>query len=297
MTSKVGDIMNPPNRPPIELTWDALQAPDVTARVEQLRAAGAPPLIRSVGAPTSSSRNILHNGIVTLGLAGVVGGLLGWALSELMTNIRAEERTGSELSHWYGSSPTASAVVFALFIALGIGGVFAAWEGIEARSAKKVWRRLSVALPVLAIGGAIGGYLAEKLYESRIQAAYVSASAYLRETGDNGGALGQMEGARHIARGIGFAIFGLAIGLALGAASRSTKRAINGAIGGFLGGAVGGYTFDYVHIGDSGVASRLVAITICGTVIGLAVGLVEQVRKDNWLEIVSGGMAGKQFIL
>lgn len=284
-------------RVPVQVTWDDLQAPAVLARVDQLRAAGAPPLIRAVGAPTSSSKRLVHNGILRLGLVGTVGGLVGWALAELMTNTRADERASGDVSHWYGSSPKAAAIVFVLFIALGIGGVLAAWEGIEARSLHKVWIRMRLALPVLAAGGALGGFLAEKVYENRIKSALASAMSYYSATGDEAGARSQVLNAHHLARALGFALFGIAIGLALGAASKSSKRAVNGAIGGLVGGAAGGYLFDYIQVGDSGVASRLIAITICGAVIGLAVGLVEQVRKDNWLEIVSGGMAGKQFIL
>ncbi len=286
-----------PSRPPIEVTWDELQTPDVQARVEQLRAAGAPPLVRAVGAPITTSTSVFRNGIASLGLVGTVGGLVGWALSELMTNSRADEHAGRDVSHWYGSSATAAAVVFVLFIALGIGGILASWEGIEARSISKVWLRLRIALPVLAAGGALGGYFAEKVYESRIKSAVTSALTYLDATGDEAGAIEQFKGAQHLARALGFALLGIAIGVALGAASKSRKRAVNGAVGGLVGGGVGGYMFDYVHVGDSGVASRLIAITICGAVIGLAVGLVDHVRKDNWLEIVSGGMAGKQFIL
>ena len=285
--------MTTPPRPPVLVTWDELQAPEVSARVEQLRAAGAPPLVRAVGAPPSSTTSVLRNGIVTLGIAGVVGGLVGWALSELITNTRAPEGT----SHWYGDSDTAGAIVFVLFIALGLGGVLSAVDGLEARSLQKAWQRLRLALPVLAVGGVVGGYLAQKLYESRIDAAIKDASDYFDATGDTSGAFEQLQGAVHLSRGLGFALLGLAIGLALGLSSRSKQRAINGAIGGVVGGGVGGYVFDYVDLGDSGAMNRLVAIVITGAVIGLAVGLVEQVRRELWLEIVSGGMAGKQFIL
>src|SRR5207248_11537129 len=30
---------------------------------------------------------------------------------------------------------------------------------------------------------------------------------------------------------------------------------------------------------------------------GIAMGIAEQVRNEHWLDVVSGGMAGKQFIL
>jgi hypothetical protein len=63
-----------------------------------------------------------------------------------------------------------------------------------------------------------------------------------------------------------------------------------GAIGGFL----GGFIFDFL---PGEFAAQLVGIVILGTLIGLSTGLVEQAAKSRWIEIVSGGLAGKQFIL
>lgn len=288
--------MSTPSRPPVQVTWDELQAPDVQARVEQLRAAGAPPLVRAVGTPGASTPSALRNGVVVLGLVGLVGGLVGWALAEVLTNVRANDAR-EVVHHWYGDGTTARTVAFVFFLSVGLGGVIASWEGIEARSWPKVRLRLLLALPLLAAGGLLGGYVTAKVYESRVKSAAAQAEAYYDATGDLAGAYDQLKSAAHVSRAIGFALFAIVIGLALGAASRSTRRAVNGAVGGLVGGALGGWTFDYVHVGDSAVMSRAVAVTITGTIIGLAVGLVEQVRKEAWLEIVSGGMAGKQFIL
>jgi hypothetical protein len=99
----------------------------------------------------------------------------------------------------------------------------------------------------------------------------------------------------HLPRGIAWMIVGIASGLTVGVASRSVKRALlttgGGAIGGFIGGAI----FDYFSGSDW--TPQLIGIGITGLLIGLAMGLLEQAARTQWIEIVAGGMAGKQFIL
>jgi hypothetical protein len=101
-------------------------------------------------------------------------------------------------------------------------------------------------------------------------------------------------------RAIAFMLVGLCIGAGLGVVYRSWRRAQNGLIGGAIGGFIGGLMFNWVgnlvH-SDSGAASRAAALMITGVLIGLAVGAVDVIRKEAWLHIVSGGMAGKQFII
>jgi Inner membrane component of T3SS, cytoplasmic domain len=102
----------------------------------------------------------------------------------------------------------------------------------------------------------------------------------------------------HPPRGLAIGLVGIAIGAALGAASLSWQRALNGAIGGAVGGFVGGFLFDYFSSDSgSGVFPRLVALLVTGLLIGGSMGLIETARREHWLEILSGGMAGKQFIL
>ena len=101
----------------------------------------------------------------------------------------------------------------------------------------------------------------------------------------------------HLPRGIAIGVVGLAIGAGLGLASLSWRRALNGAIGGIIGGFVGGVPFRLHRR-----RRRMVP----------APGRHRPDRPPNrlddrprsrwldathWLEIVSGGMAGKQFIL
>ena len=273
-------------RTPIEIGWDELNSAEVTAQVNELRLAQAAPLVRSVGTPVSTGA-WWRGTIVSLAVAGVIGGLLSWALEELIA------RPDSD-APWYGSSHWTGAVVFTLMIGTGLGLTLACWDGITARSAKKAWAAALKALPVLAAGGIVGGLIAQKVFET-VMTGVVSDAVARAASGASDAELWQfIQDRSHFPRAIGFSIIGIAVGVAVGAASRSKRRAINGAVGGFVGGFVGGYLFDYM---GSGVSARVVALAVTGVMVGVAMGLVEQVRREHWIEIVSGGMAGKQFIL
>ena len=79
----------------------------------------------------------------------------------------------------------------------------------------------------------------------------------------------------------------------------SKQRAINGALGGLGGGAVGGLVFEWIT-GEElfGVSTgRLVSLLAVGLAIAYAIRLVETARREAWLSIVSGGMAGSKFIV
>jgi hypothetical protein len=285
---------------PVQISWSDLNTDSVTARVGQIRAARQVPLIQEVGAPIaagpSGALSWLRGSVGTLALAGLVGALLVWAIDE--TILQPDAAT-----HWYGDSTTTSNVIFTLVFVLGIGLVISAWEGAEARSWAKAGAALLKAVPVLICGGLVGGFITNAVYTSMVSNIYADANAAATSqtgSGQSGQqiALQYVQDHMHLPRGIAFAIVGLAVGAALGAASRSGRRALNGAIGGFVGGFVGGFLFDYIGAGSgSGVMSRLVATVLTGVLVGVSMGLIETARREHWLEIVSGGMAGKQFIL
>ena len=103
----------------------------------------------------------------------------------------------------------------------------------------------------------------------------------------------------HPVRGLAWMLVGVAAGVAAGASSRSWKRIGLAAAGGAIGGFLGGVIFDFIATESSGseAIAQAVGITLVGTLIGLAASLAEQAAKSRWIEIVRGGLAGKQFIL
>jgi hypothetical protein len=80
----------------------------------------------------------------------------------------------------------------------------------------------------------------------------------------------------------------------VGIASKSLKRTGLTVAGGAAGGFIGGFLFDFIP--GEAVAQAL-GITITGMLIGLSMAILEQAARTQWIEIVEGGMAGKQFIL
>lgn len=263
------------------ISEDDLAQPHIDERVQALEAAATPQTVRQVGAPPAGGTSRVSSNIGALALAGLLGGILGWILSEVPT--RPDSETGP-LADNLGAS---AALFFALF-ALGLAAVLSAWDGLEARSPQKVGAARGRALPLAGIGGAISGYFAQvAVFEPILESAFERATSEA-----------DMLTAYHLARGFGFGLAGFVIGAALGAASGTGKRAVNGAVGGAVGGFVGGFAFDYIgQATNSGAPSRAVAFALTGVLVGLAISLVEHARKEHWLEIVSGGMAGKQFIL
>lgn len=273
----------------LTITSEDLASPTVDSAVDRMKSAQEVQTVRSVGAPTAvaaGQSNWLLSTAASLTLAGLIGGAVGWILSEFL----APEST-AESSH----AVAMHTALWTAFVAAGVALVLAGWEGFQMRSTAKAKNALARAVPLAVAGGAISGYLAQKIYEPMNRG--VVEEAFRRATSEDE-FLRIIRDGSHLPRGLGFALFGAVMGLALGAATKSNRRAVNGLLGGAAGGFVGGFVFDYINIGEGdGGANRLIALVITGAVIGLAVGLVENARKEFWLEILSGGMAGKQFIL
>ena len=101
------------------------------------------------------------------------------------------------------------------------------------------------------------------------------------------------------ARSVAWAILGMFLAIAPGVVMRSGKKFWLGLFGGLIGGLIGGMLFDVIGdiIGDQGWISRFVGFSAIGMVAGGATGIFENAAKQGWLKVVSGLIAGKQFIL
>jgi Inner membrane component of T3SS, cytoplasmic domain len=278
----------PTGRPAkLHISAEDLDTPEVGARIDQLRAAQAAPLVRPVGAtvPQTGRGSWWRGNVPTLALVGFGGGLVGWLGAELIARPDSEDP-------WYGNSVNVGTILFVGVFAVALGFALGLWDGIQARSRRKMLLAARRLAPFMLGASVAGGFVAQQVFTGMLEA------AYRRALDDN--SVEAFQSSLHLARGVAFAIAAGSLGLALGGASRSGRRAVNAAIGGVVGGFVGGFLFDYVGEwldADSGTVPRLVALSLCGAMVGVGIGLVEAVRKEHWLEIASGGMAGKQFIL
>jgi hypothetical protein len=279
-------MTTPPDSSSLHIGWDDLYTPETDGYVQQLQAAQAAPLVRAVGDATDAKPTWYRGQIVQMALAGLAGGIVAFGLQELIVRPDVLQAT---------DDPTVSNVLFTVLIGFGIGLVIAAWEGIAARSLAKVGRMLAFAAPALLLTTLVGGFVANAIYSPWMESVYDRLLSQAIALDWTDAEFFQAAGnATHMPRGVAWAIVGLAAGVGIGLTSRQVQRVINGALGGLLGGFVGGVVFDFF---TSGVSARITGIAITGLAIGLGIGLVEVARRQHWLEIMTGGMAGKQFIL
>jgi len=245
---------------------------------------------------------------IYLGLAGLIGAVVGWGIAEpgfvddqghrwgniwilplvvtfMCTGFAVAESIVEpgfvdDQGHRWGNIWILPLVV--TFMCTG----FAVAESIVERSARKAAIRIGITLPLGVVLGFILSMLADLIYNIALG---ICAAA---------GAQSFHNPAVWIARGLAWAVFGIAGGIVYGIIGRSGRKTSYGALGGALGAAIGGLIFDPISFAThGGVASRAVGFGLLGLATGIAMGLVESALKDRWLYVTSGPLAGKQFIL
>ena len=103
-----------------------------------------------------------------------------------------------------------------------------------------------------------------------------------------------------VGRSLAWGAVGMTLALGQGVAVKSKRLIFNGLIGGCLGGLFGGMFFDPIVKlipSDGAEISRAIGCTMVGLMIGLCIGLVEQLSKESWLLLRSGPLHGKQFVI
>jgi hypothetical protein len=170
---------------------------------------------------------------------------------------------------------------------------FALAESLVERSARKALIRVGLSLPLGIVLGFVFDFIANIVYSIGMGlCAQAGVQSYHNP-------------AVWIARGLAWAIFGVAGGIVYGIIGRSVKKAGYGALGGAIGAAIGGTIFDPISFvashdtasAHSGAVSRAVGFALFGLATGVAIGLVESALTDRWLYVTAGPLAGKQFIL
>jgi hypothetical protein len=272
------DLASSPDASPAPAPTQALPtvegAPPQARRVD----VGAPPLARSSGSGnflrTVQGRNIA---------AAACGITLGWAVCEI-THLGLWTATSS-----FGQDLTVG--VYTGVVGLCFAVVYAGWEQILARSGE------GIKLAVLRAGpwgfglAFAAGFVAQIVYRHFVYqilrgitlAEVVNISSNVK---------------LYLARAMAWGLFGLGMGVAVAGGLKAKEKLINGVIGGAVGGAVGGIVFHWASFNiHSETAARFVGLIVVGVSIGLAIGLVEKARRDAWMHITHGPMAGKEFIV
>jgi MFS family permease len=209
-----------------------------------------------------------------LGLAGLIGALIGWGVCEPWF---VDSPSGG---HFWADFLMIPAIVGLLCLGFGVA------ESIVERSVKKALIRAAICLPLGAVLGVVFEFIANIIYSIGISICVEMGA----QTNHNP--------ALWVARGIAWMVFGAAGGVVYGTAGMSGKKVLYGVLGGVLGAGLGGILFDPIAIATHGGAvSRAVGFALVGMATGIAVGLVESALKDRWLYVTAGPLAGKQFIL
>lgn len=206
----------------------------------------------------SGGQNLLQNGLVVLGLTGFVGGMIGAILSEVIQSPESEQ------ANFFPDSLYKSTGVWFALAMLGIGAAMSVSQGITERNPEKSTRAALLAVPAAVVGGFFAGVIAQWVYGKM-----VVESSFPNE----------------VPRSIGWAIAGGLGGAAIGLGFRSAVRVRNCLLGGLAGGFVGGLAFNSIgEIVQSGTGSRFVGITLIGTLMGVAVGLIDMVTVSCFVE-------------
>ena len=155
------------------------------------------------------------NRLGILALSGLIGGIIGFALSEMF---------GPDPSN---SSPSQLKIDTGIWFALAMFGMGAAIVAGNAFLDRKppAPENIAIAVGALLVGGFIAGYLAQTVYWSMLENASQDTSV-------------------RPARAIGWLIAGALGGVAVGSSFRTFKRIQNGLLGGAAGGLIGGLLFD-----------------------------------------------------
>jgi len=264
------------------------------AEVEQMLLTEAPTSYRPLpgvdsgreAGKKSAVGGLFGSAILQMAAAGLIGGFLAWAIME---SFITDEATPAELLAVLVKMASFGAVLGGM-IGLALGSL----EGIVTGVWEKAVAGAGLGLLIGGGGGAVGGAVGQLAYGAFSGGGGVSSfSAIILQI---------------VARAFAWSLVGLFIGLGQGAMMRASQKIINGLIGGALGGFLGGLLFDPISFvfggilasvsGEvSGWLSRMVGMSVLGLCTGAAIGMVEQVRKEDWLTIVAGPLKGKQFII
>lgn len=271
----------------IRITNADLQSASVRQNVEGMKEAQKIALVRPIGNPDElrKSSSGLMSILVSTG-AGLLGGFLAFLGTKIMLDVIFAD----------SDNATVVNLTFTFILAFVIGLTVSIIDAATSRIGSKIATAAAFAVPSSIVLGLALGAMANAYYTSASRKIY--EEAYLRL--DRGESVDTVDAfvraSNHFPRGLAWLFVGLAAGLTVGIASKSLKRTGLTAAGGAIGGFLGGFIFDFMPQNLEWVA-QAVGICLTGLLIGSSMALLEQAARTQWIDIIAGGMAGKQFIL
>lgn len=261
-------------RLPQEAPFSSTSAAAATGTARQygnISAPGADPVVADEG-----RSRIFLQGWFYLGVAGLVGALVGWGIGEPFFSDAPEQTPGDVLVKLL--------IIPLVLIFLCLG--FSVAESIVERSLRKALHRAALSFPLGLVFSVV----------------FMLAGGFVyslgREICAAMGIVSYRNPAFWVARSLAWMVFAAAAGVVYGLVDRSVRKGRYGVLGAVIGGGVGGILFDPISMATlRGSPSRAVGFALIGLATGVAIGIVESALKDRWLYVVSGPLAGKQFIL
>ncbi len=245
-------------------------------------------------APVETS--IWMNPVFYTAAAGFIGAFIAWASVEpFVTDPVSKEESGPVL--------LVMLVVVPAIIGLFVGLI----EGIMSRNFSKALRCGGIGVGIGFVWGILGTMLGGFVMNlvKAVGLPFFITEAPKIDPADPLGFL--TPGIVFIlisSRAIAWTIVGAGMGVGPGVALKSKKLLLNGIVGGLLGGFLGGLLFDPIGfsltklgISDSGGASRMIGFCTIGMMVGVFIGLIENLTKDAWLIMKTGPLRGKQFVV
>ncbi|HEY2105131.1 MAG TPA: FHA domain-containing protein [Candidatus Binataceae bacterium] len=212
-------------------------------------------------------------------LAGLIGGFVGWLPVELATH-----------GHSLTEQPSAAAF-FLNFSALALlSGLIG---GLINASTAQVLELTAVTKRRFLQGFIICALLS-------LPATYYSNEAFAAILNAGGWRVGQSGAMAYLIFGrlIGWGLMGVLLGAGVGLATFFPPNIVKGAIGGLAGGFLGGVAFDAISaFSGGGLISRLFGLSAIGLMIGLFIGVVQELTKAAWMTVEAGRLRGREFRL
>jgi pSer/pThr/pTyr-binding forkhead associated (FHA) protein len=219
-------------------------------------------------------------------MAGLAGGAAGWLPVEL-----------AMMGHTFDHPPAGFERIL-LDLTMGIlsgsiGGLINAAELQTLEFSRAIKVRLISGFAICFVLGLFSFYLSDKAFNGILHLAGWQANQPISEV------------YLVFARVVGWVLMGSLLGAGVGLAGfspqalgKTVQNVLKGAAGGWVGGFIGGLSFDLVSaISGGGWTPRLIGFCLIGLLIGLSIGLVQELTKVAWLAVEAGRLRGRQFRL
>jgi len=228
---------------------------------------------------------------------GIFSSMIGWSLAERITRPDTVNRPFNNILNFNFSS-----IMFFVIVSFFIFFSIIYWDTIIYSLNKKSILSIIKTLPLMILIIFLSSLINDSIFTLLRNNILESTQSLDFE---------EIYGALTLTRAASWAVWGLLAGMIIGILpSFNKKRLTNGAIGGLIGGAIGGYGFNMItkiirggyqtdietYGTYPGALGRFLSMVFFGIAIGIAIGLVKALRTNYWVEILSGGMAGKQFL-